>query len=253
MQTPQEFLIHEYTRRKALNANFSLRAFARWLKLSPAQVSQMMSGKRSITLSTLKKITVRLGLSPIEKRKLYNSVIKIQDNENSTKDKFLNLKEDQFVMISDWYHLAILSLIKMKGSKPDPRWISSRLGIRIDEASQALIRLERLGIIQTKPIFKQIGNPFEVSSTVPSVAIRKYHKQNLNLAAEKIDLVPINYREFQSLSVSMNPSKVKDFKIILDEFLETVSEMFDSELGSEVYHVNVQMFPVTRLKDQQNK
>lgn len=38
----------EFENRKAKNPHFSLRAFSRWLDISPAQVSQIISGKRRI-------------------------------------------------------------------------------------------------------------------------------------------------------------------------------------------------------------
>ena len=113
-----------------------------------------------------------------------------------------------------WYHLAILSLTKVRGAKSDPRWIARRLGITVNEASQAVARLVNLGLLQTRPQFLQIGNPFEVYSDIPSAAIRKYHKQILTLTIEKIDTVQNDLRELQSLSITIDPKKIKTLKNI---------------------------------------
>lgn len=250
MQSPREFLKQEYVRRRAQNPNFSLRSFAKWLKISPSQLSQMLSGKRKITLKILKKMSGKLSLSPIEKKQLLSLTYEGLDFlEEPVANKYLQLKEDQFRLIADWYHLAILSLTKVKGAKSDVRWISRRLGISMEDAEQALCRLQRLGILQLKPEFKQIGNAFEVSSNISSEAIRKYHKQNLNLAAEKLESVGVSYREFQSISLSMNPDKVQEIKPLIDEFLDSISSSFESPQGAEVYNMNVQLFPVTLIKD----
>lgn len=250
MEQAQHFLTQEFLKRKERNPNFSLRSFAKWLDISPAQLSQMMTGKRPITLNSLKKIGLRVGLSPLEQKNLLTSLLKQKKMLAPDQDKkIIHMQEDQFRVISDWYHFAILSLTQIKGAQSDPRWIARRLGINVDEANQALMRLQRLGIIQLKPTFKQIGEPIQVSSAMPSEAIRKYHKQNLNLAIEKIDTVPVNLREYQSISFPMSPKHVALFKKQIDEFLEQAAELSENTAGSEIYNLNVQLFPITTITE----
>jgi uncharacterized protein (TIGR02147 family) len=249
MTSAQNFIKEEFEKRRARNPNFSLRSYAKWLDVSPAQLSQMMTGKRSVTPKTLQKIVKRIGLSPFEKKQIFNSLLKDKNFIESEDSKKINLEEDKFRVISDWYHLAIVSLAHVKGAKADPRWISSRLGISMEEAHGGLLRLERLGIISTKPKFKQISPPFEVVSDVPSEAIRKYHKQNLSLAIEKIDTVPVSARQFQSISLVMDTNKVQKLEKLLNQFLDEVMEQFHSEESNEVYNLNVQLFPLTKLKE----
>ena len=248
MHTPQDFINSEYKKRKERNPNYSLRSFARWLNVSPAQLSQMMTGKRSITLKTMKKINDRLGLSPASSQDLVQTLLKQKnilqpDVIRTVKD----LKEDEFRLVSDWYHLAILSLTKVRAAKSDPRWVARRLGIKVEDANQALLRLERMGLLELKPVFRQIGEPFEVISDVSSAAIQKYHKQNLGLAIEKVESTDVSVRQFQSITFPMNPALVKVLKKEIDEFL---NRSFDKSQGpnpTEVYNLNVQLFPVTDM------
>lgn len=245
MQTAQ-FITEEFAKRKARNPNFSIRAFAKWLDVSPAQLSQLMTGKRPLTPKTMNKIVNRLGLSPFEQRELAATVLK---QEQPTIQKREALSEDRFRLIADWYHLAILSLTKVKGAKADPRWIARRLGISVEEANQAIVRLERLGIISTKPMFKQIAEPFEVTSEIPSQAIQRFHKQNLQLAIEKLDTVPVHARQFQTVSINLEPSQVLKFKKFIDEFLDSAASKFENSKSNEIYNLNVQLFPVTKLEE----
>ena len=247
MQNPVEFLNFEYQKRKQRNPNYSLRSFAKWLSISPAQLSQMLSGKRTITLKTLKKINDRLALSPQDNRELMQSLLKEKHLiSTSPAQKTHLLKDDEFALIADWYHLAILSLAKTKGAKSDPRWVARRLGIKFEEAHQALLRMERLGILQLKPELKQMGDPLEVSSEIPSQAIRKYHLQNLSLAMEKIETVETSLRQFLSMSIPMNPSLLKAMKKEMDQFLERMTDLSHAAKPSEVYHLNIQLFPVSK-------
>jgi uncharacterized protein (TIGR02147 family) len=247
MTHAQEILRQEFKKRKDRNPHFSLRAFAKWLGTSPAQLSQMMAGKRPITLKSMNKFSERLGFSPLEKKKIFNSLLQQHDFiETTAQKKNLHLQEDQFRLISDWFHFAILSLTRVKGAHSDPRWIARRLGIPVEQAHEALLRLQRLGLLELKPFFRQLGDPIEMTSSISSEAIRKYHKQNLNLAAEKIETVPVEMREFQSMTLTLNPQKISAFKNQMDEFLQQAVELSESEIGTEVYQLNVQLFPITQ-------
>ena len=252
MQNPHELLTSEFNKRKQRNPNFSLRSFAKWLDISPAQLSQMMTGKRPFTIKSLKKISGRLGLSPSEEKSLFTSLLKHKKFITTLEQKkILNMQEDQFRLISDWYHLAILCLANLKGTPSDPRWIARRLGISGEQANQALLRLERLGILQIKPKLRQMSEPFEVISQTPSEAIRKYHKQNLNLAIEKIETVPNHLRQFQSISIPLDTKNLEPFKKLIDDFLDQAAELSEKCNGNEIYNLNVQLFPVTTLKENQ--
>ena len=238
--------------RKKRNPNFSLRSFAKWLDISPAQLSQMLAGKRPITIKTLKKITERLDYSPIEKSDI---LFKLTNDEMSPskKTKKMQMAEDEFHLISDWYHFAILSLTKIKGATADPRWIAQRLGIAVNEAAQAVLRLERLAIIETRPVFKQMSDPIEVLSATPSLAIRKYHKQVLNLALEKIETVPMQHRNYDSVTIPVNSKQLDFLKKQMSHLIEIILEQSQKDVEKktcdQVYHLNVQLFPLTKIKE----
>ena len=135
MKTTAQFLREEFQRRKQRNSQFSLRAFARWLQISPAQLSQILSGKRPVTVKTIAKIARKLDLSPAQQQRLLRATQKPQLPQAQS---LTSLREDQFRLISDWYHLAILSLTRVPGAKADPRWISARLGISVADANLAV-------------------------------------------------------------------------------------------------------------------
>lgn len=251
MKQANEFIAAEFLKRKKVNPHFSLRSYAHWLGVSPAQVSQMITGKRAVTLNTLRKVVAKVGLSPLEQDTLFRKLF----SENASPYAKANqprkqLAEDQFRLIADWYHLAILALCETKSAKADPRWISRKLGIPMETASQALLRLERLGSLQLKPKMKQLCEPFEIVSETPSAAIQKYHKQTLQLAMDKIDAVKPAHRQYQSMPLAMSPKQIPAFQKLIDRFLDQASAMAKADPGEEVFHLNVQLFPVSKPEEQ---
>ena len=232
----------ELKERQQRNPQFSLRSFARWLDLSPAQLSQIMSGKRKVTAKTLTLVSDRLGLSPVERLQLMQaSMPGFVDNDPQD----FRLSEDQFRMVAEWYHWAILSLTQLPGAQSDPRWIARRLGISVAQAQEALVRLQRLELIETAPKFKQTSKPIRVASQVGSDAIRSYHKQNLNLAIEKIDTIPMELRQLHSITMPADPHKLAKANQYMDEFLSRMSELMGSGKPSEIYTLAIQLFPVS--------
>ncbi|MGZ3806814.1 MAG: helix-turn-helix transcriptional regulator, partial [Bacteriovorax sp.] len=73
--TLQGLITHRFEEIRSRNSSFSLRAFAKNLGLSPASLSQILSGKRPLTLSTAKKICDSLNLSPIEEQQVLLSFL----------------------------------------------------------------------------------------------------------------------------------------------------------------------------------
>lgn len=250
MKLAQEFISEEFNKRKQRNSHFSLRSFALWLNVSPAQLSQILSGKRPVTFKVLNKICDRVGLSPMEKRVLIDSISKSPVSQESQQKQMQSLlmDENRFRLISDWFNLAILSLTKIKGSSADPRWISAKLGIAVDVANQAIQRMKTMGILQDSPNFKQIGNPFAVMSQIPSKAIQKYHRQVLEKAIDALENTPKELREFQSISLTINPRCLPEMQLLVDEFLEKADRLSEGIDPTEVYNLNVQFYPVTQIK-----
>ena len=136
MQGLGAYLKAELKRRQERNPCFSLRSFAKWLNISPAQLSQMMSGKRTVTGKTLGKVSERLGLSPVERLQFMQA--SFPDFVENGAAESIALSEDQFRLISDWYHLAILSLTELR--RPSP----TRAGWANDWAFQRAKRRRRL-------------------------------------------------------------------------------------------------------------
>lgn len=231
----------ELENKKSKNSAYSLRSFARNLSLSPAQLSQIMSGKRNITPKITEKILSKLQMSPAEKRKCWKSLF---ETPLSTSKAETLLLEDQFRLISDWYHLAILSLGQIKKAKKDPRWISQQLGITSQMASTAVDRLERMGLLSKHPtLIVQTKAPLNVFSNVSSESIQRYHKQILNLAIEKINEVPVEKRDYSALSFAISAGKIDSIRKVIEEFQKQTQEEFEG--GDELYMLSVQLFPLT--------
>lgn len=236
-----QILKFELERRRKANPAYSLRAFARFLEMSPAALSQLISGKRGLSFKRLGSILDKLGLAPEENARAMRS---LKRRGETTKPEVL--KEDQFRLIADWYHYAILSLGEIKGASADPRWIARRLGIRVENANEALTRLRRMGLVQIKNgRFKQVPGPLRTSVDVPSSSIRRYHKGILALAQNRMDEIAVERREYTSITMAINSKNVAKAKKIVREFKQDLNDLLEEGELDEVYQLSIQLFPLS--------
>ncbi len=118
----EQIAVQSLLRRKliefqAKNPSYSVRAFARRLGMQPAATNEIIKGERRVSRKIAEKIILRLQLDPTERASLLKhfpvkSPPKSGDLGKAMTLDYLKLTADQFELISDWVHFAILNLIK---------------------------------------------------------------------------------------------------------------------------------------------
>jgi len=240
-----QILWDAFAERRAKNASYSLRAFARQLDISPAALSQVLSRKRDLSKRNALKVADRLALSPSQTSQLLSQIRGQQADGVDVEERQL-LQEDTFKLMSDWYYIAILNLAKLADNRSDPAWVASRLDISLPEAKNALIRLERLGFIEVRE-GKLVRTAVSLTTTngVASSAIRTYHKQNLKRAEASIDRDLVDLRDLSALTMAVHPDEIPAAKEAIQKFKNEFTKLFGSKDPTEVYTLAIQLFPVT--------
>ena len=243
----RKILLENFKVIREKNPAFSLRSYARKLGVSPASLSEIMSGKRNITEKTATKVFERLNISPAEKLMLR----KISEGKKSvgTKDpQFLLLEMDHYHLISEWFYFAILSLAETETFQDTPEWIAERLNIRISETRTALERLERIGLLKRNESGRlaATGASFKTSTDVASGAIRRSHFENLELAKGSLEKDDVSVRDFSSMTMAIDRDLLPEAKKMITEFRRKLTKFLESQCKQEVYKINIQLFPLTQ-------
>ncbi len=266
MQTSQNdrfdyrhLLLGELELRKRKNKSFSLRAFANHLQVSPAYLSQIFSHKRNLSEETGLQMAKKLRW-PAQKRKLFCSLIKYQRAEgpdakaealSEVQDfselDFIELQNDQFQLIAEWFHFAIVELTDTKGFQSDPRWIARRLGITPQQAEEAIDRLVRVGILDRKA--EKLTKPkahYRIGD-VPSEAIRAFHNHNLKAAQTALARQNFQTRDFSGTTVAVDLERLPEIKELIRDFRKRLSNFCSqSPQPQAVYQLSVQFFRLDR-------
>ncbi|MDH4468350.1 MAG: TIGR02147 family protein [Bacteriovoracaceae bacterium] len=228
------------------NSSYSLRAFAKLLEVSPSALSAMLRGKRRITKKSAEKMGLKLGMGLEEIKALQ------LDGSGGKTVLYDQLSLDTYALISDWYHYAILELLRVRPFKSDAAWIAKKIGITKTEVNIAVERLVRIELLEIdeEGQWHDIsgGLTTNISEGLTSAASRKLQKQILEMAIQSIDIHDLSKRDNTSLTIALHSDdllevkqRIKNFRRSLLDFLERP----ESKSPNEVYHVSFALNPIT--------
>lgn len=229
------------------NSGYSLRAFAKRLQLSPSGLSEILSGKRKVSKDMAEKILRNMGSNPREQHKILSLFDGGKTSEN--KSNYLEISADQFHVIGDWFHFAILSLAETKGFRAEPLWVAKRLGIKVSEAETAMERLHRLGMAKWSRKQKTLElthAQFSTSDDIANQAIRKSHQDDLEMSGRMLQETPVEKRDFTSMTMAIDASKMAQAKKMIRDFQDQMSALLETGEKTEVYKMCIHLMPLSK-------
>ncbi len=115
-----------FARKKKSRPGFSMRSFARLLKVSPSFVSGLLSGKKPIPISRLQELSHALDLDEIAashlKEALVHDQLKTRGHEDHKVEKrpseiYTLIPKSQFSLLDPWYKIPLMDLTTCENFK----------------------------------------------------------------------------------------------------------------------------------------
>jgi uncharacterized protein (TIGR02147 family) len=237
------------------NSRYSLRAFAQCLGIGSSDLSKLIRQKRRLTDVTLVRLATRLGLTPDEiepyREALRQSPTRVSARAGATAagDDYRQLSTDTFRLLGDWYHMAILELIKVRGFQPSEKWVARRLRISASEVNIAVQRLTRLGLLEITADGRWVcleGSTTSVSNEYTDAAKKRLQRQILGKAAQALDDVPFADRDQSAILMAVNRKHLPAAKDMIRDFRRRLCALLEEgDDKEEVYYLTVSLFPVS--------
>ena len=244
----------EMNRRIERNPRYSLRAFARLLRVSPSYLSMLFSGKRQLNEKMLLRFCHSLALGPDEvaKQQVYLRVERglnsnAADN-SSAQSEYSTLSLDQFSAISDWSHFAILEILRLKNFVPSTKWVAGALAIPEYQVLGAVERLQNLGLLKIDENGKWIcaGSFSNIDRRVLAAGKRRLQQKLLEQSIEALENTPIELRDHTSMTMSVHMDRLPGAIELIKKFRRQLcSYMEEGANPDEVYQLQISLFPVT--------
>lgn len=245
---------------------FSFRYFAKKSGFaSQSTLKFFLEGKRKLSAESITKVSKGFQLDTLESKYFENLVFMNQSKSSEEKNKFFQellkiqrkkkirlISSDQYEYFSKWYHPAVRELVRCSDFQNDPKWIAKRISpmISVIEARESLRLLERLGLIVKDDlgIYKQTERALTTDREILSMVARGFHREMGIRAIETLDNVPTDRRDFSGITFGLPSNRVQELKDKINDFRKQLTASLGTleESTDEVYHLNIQFFPLTK-------
>ena len=267
MQKPShvQILENEFHRRKFRNSAYSLRAYARDLGLGSSSLSEILSGSRNVPQKKAKQIVSQLNLQIDDRIRFLKSVeVQSVGLHTLTGSKYvssdslekMSLNETlHFKMMSGWEYCAVLQLTETANFSSNVGEIADRLGITFERAEivvENLLLSEFMSRDENGCFVRNMGY-VKTTRDVPYKSVRQLHKALLQKAIDSVEGVDVTRRYIANSIMAIDASKIDEAKKIIGEFRTRMGEFLskgEKDEKKEVYNLGVQLFPITRSREE---
>lgn len=233
----------EFKKRCGKNDAYSWRAFSIFLGIDQSYLSKMIKGNRKISKRIVAILQEKLGLR-------FSDTEVIVENKST----YVDLSESEFAAICEWYHFAIIELIKIPGHAINASFIAKRLGIDEELATNALGRLRDRGLIRMTSgrwYVNSDGNSW-TNNFSTSESRKLLQKTFLEKSITALENVPFEHRDHGSLTVSVSRSQIPALKEKMRQIRQDLGKSIQDAAGKpdEVYQLTISFFPLTNISEE---
>ena len=264
----RQFLQDLYLSKKKDNASYSYRVFVNKGELgSPSHLKMVIDGSRNLTLNTIPKYLKAIGFKKKVESQFFELLVHYNQESNADqKIKYFNdimalkrkqglslLEKHQFDLLAHWFHVAIYVLIDLNDFRNDVDWISERLRKKVSakQITDAIESLEALGLIQKDEVkgYRQTSGALSTADDLQHLSVYRYHKDMIELALDSLTNDSSEVREFNGVTLKISKEKLPLLKEKIRTFRREINELTSNMDGlDQVYQLNVQLFPLTEVK-----
>jgi uncharacterized protein (TIGR02147 family) len=244
--------------RRSKNSSYSLRAFARDLKMPSSNLSLVLKGEKGISQNTAQLLTERLPLSAEEKKIFCKSVENLHAKSAWAREKALeeldslsalssNVSLDMMQVLGGWQCFALLALLRISKDH-SLAVLSQALEFSEQETAHYLKKLLAVGLIdQLKSKRYRVCNDFSWSADgIPSEIIRKSHDKILDKAKEALSMQSTEERDFTSIMCDIDSTHLPQAKKEIRKFIRSFYLKYSNKkTANHVYALNLQLYNLT--------
>jgi uncharacterized protein (TIGR02147 family) len=261
-QNYREILRAQIVERCRKNPKFSLRAFAKLMAIPASNLSEILNGKKNISVDRAYSIAEKLRFTTKE-RDYFVSLVQIETTKSESSKMALmekvramnpklqmqSIAIDHFKVISEWFHFAILELLQVEAFDFSVKRASKALGVSGHQVEIAVARLQRLGLIEQNENGKYIVKNADVlvQSSIPAQALRDFHRQMLTKTAESIENQSPQEKIIGTETLAFDSDDLNEADKAIEEcFQKIIALSRKSRSRNSVYHLGIQFFNLTK-------
>jgi uncharacterized protein (TIGR02147 family) len=248
------FLADMIQYRKKSERSFSVLQMCKSLRhCSPALISLICKGKRSITADRVNDLSKLMGLSASEKQFFKDWIERVEQGDIYTPlegPQEVRSKKVSTHLLQDWLNVYVKDAFELKSIQKMPERVFTFLG---GIASKARIEKSIRFLLSNGYLKKDaqgqivLDTPLAVTDEgLANIKIRQFHKAALKIAKDAIDQYPVEERLANALIVPIDDDEYKELCEIVEEFAEKLKKFTEKEksgTAKKLYQVLINVSP----------
>jgi uncharacterized protein (TIGR02147 family) len=260
----REFLKDSYQRNKSIDPKYSCRYIASKVGFKSASYfTQVLHGRTDMTPAMALRFAEFLKLEARESN--YFELLVLYARSRSATERRCYLEQlatfreskahlvppEHYEFYECWYHTAIRELLHIEPFTGDFNLLSRRLrpAVPVSKVRESIELLLRLGMIRQDG--ERMVRSDKLSTTtgeaVRAVQVDQFHTACLQLAQSTIDEMAREERNLSTLTVTLSPDAMQRVGQEIGDFRRRILSIAEADFDeTEVYHLGIQFFPMTR-------
>ena len=250
MQLPfyQVYLADQLRQRAQRNPSYSLRAFAKFLRVNVSTLSKIMNRKEVPTLRTAERIVDSLEINERQRALFIESVARSRSEHKKPSPRprrRCEAKKAEHDLSTDLLPSLILELCAQKRMDSNPRLFAQRSGYHTQDVLRSIDQLLEAGLLR-----RERGQLTTIQAATRSHTGRcgstRRQRQIMHKAIESLDQ-PNGTGQHQSVTLTIDSRKVAQAQKRIDAFFSELSqELAPDENAGPLYALALSLFPLQK-------
>jgi uncharacterized protein (TIGR02147 family) len=259
-----------YKDRKGRCPFFSFRYWAAKIGTYASNIAKIIQKKRHASKDIIDKFMEFAGLDKREKQ-YFLALVKFNKAKTDQESKLLfdklitikNIKTEamrewQYEFYQKWYHTAIFGLLYYyEFSGGSYRNLAMQLlpPISVEQAKESVTLLEKIGLIfrDKNGIYRHTTELISTGDEWRNIAIHSFQEESIKLALESLRNHPRSLRDISSVSLTVSGDDLIKIQELTRNYRKEILAIAKaSEKPDRVYHINIQLFPMTNVLEKKD-
>tara|TARA_Y100000590_G_scaffold464901_1_gene635563 strand:+ start:279 stop:1043 length:765 start_codon:yes stop_codon:yes gene_type:complete len=157
---------------------------------------------------------------------------------------------EDYKITADWVHTYLIALTEIPCASWNIEDLTTQIGrgVTQERIKSCLNRLiEKNILIYKNGVYSSSSGRITTKNDLINKAAQNYHKEITKIAIESLEQAPAN-REFQSLSLAIDPTKITRAKEMIRDFRNRFTQEIQGGSHSTIYQLNLQFFELPKNK-----
>jgi hypothetical protein len=227
------------------NPRFSLRAYARRLGLSAGCTWDIVNNNPRWKVSAQRALSIveTLEVGKMDLKAQNQLLIALGGTPRLNPQKMDKVTQE--TLLEPGADIVLMSF-DLPGLEQTDESIAKITGLSVNQVQHWVAKFKEAGLIAESngrwvrtQVFLEADPQIDQGHSV-----KKYHEGHLELAKKALAMIPRESRHFSTLTFNSNPQKMKLIASKIEQLINEVNLVPDTEPDTHVYRIGVSLFPV---------